>query len=536
MPAVKGYMPLCVTPRSKVCDEQGVGQWPMWKRFESVKGIVDQYIDKPYRSFLAMPYHEIDKMKAEELFYWYTPRCDTAYVRLSQTGDDHDYYKGILADTLKHYRSVVAKLQSEGKAEDANFLSLSLKYAGDSEDSVYCGDDHVVATVWGMRQRPGHEISASMLSVELMPEVEYHTVRFELGDLGTAKESVLLNKSHGSKIRPHQVPEVKAKDGYVFKSWDRDPLGVEVKDDLLFTAMYKEQPKPQDLPVQESSDNPKDEKPKAEKQAEEKHSDGPMPKKHHVRFLSPENLIVRELDVEHGKRILPGLVPQLPSVGKMVCPAWDGNPLNDVIVADHDYKALKPKMPEKPQHTVRFLLPDGQVCSQLKVEHGSRLSAAQVPPLPVLNGVLSPAWDVNPVGELINADRDFMAKPPQQEDLGNDGEQVWHRVRFIGLDGKEVMRTQVLHGNCLKSEQVPPLPVANGKQSHFWVPNPLKLIINKDTDIKLQSRRHGIMPKIFGGGSGMGNGFWRWMLRIALFILFVFVVLYIIYLCNPCSK
>ena len=55
-PSVKGYMALCVTPRSKVCDEQGIGQWPMWKRFDSIKAIVDQYVDEPYRSFFAMPY------------------------------------------------------------------------------------------------------------------------------------------------------------------------------------------------------------------------------------------------------------------------------------------------------------------------------------------------------------------------------------------------------------------------------------------------------------------------------------------------
>jgi len=527
-PSVKGYMPLCVTPRSKVCDEQGVGQWPMWKRYDSVRSIVNQYIDEPYRSFLALPYHEVDKLKAEELFYWYTPRCDTSYTRMSRTGDDYDYYKGVLAETLARYRSVVAKLQNEGKTNEADFLSLSIKYAGESEDNIYCGDGRVVATVWGMRPRQTHKMGESKLFVELIPEVEIHTVRFELGSLGTTNSPTSLKKSHGTKIFPHQVPLVKAKDGCECTGWDHNPLGTEVTGDLLFTAQYRELPKEETPPVV----TPLGKKPAEEKPTEEKPKDETL-RKHHVRFFTPENLIIKELDVEHGKRILPGLVPQLPSINKVMCPAWDGDPLNDIVDADRDYKAIMPKMPEKPLHTVRFLSPDGQVLSQFKVEHGLRLSLAQVPPLPVVNGKISPSWDINPVGEAINTDRDFMAKPPQVVIEVNENHD-WHTIRFLNPDSSEVMRTQVMHGNRLKDAQIPPLPIVDGKECRCWSPNPLKQVINKDTDFMAKISRPGRMFWDFRRGNG--NGFWRWMLRIALFILLVFLVLYIVYLCNPCSK
>lgn len=534
-PSVKGYMPLCVTPRSKVCDEQGVGQWPMWKRYDSVKSIIDQYIDEPYRDFLALPYHEIDKLKAEELFYWYTPRCETSYVRMSRTGDDRNYYKELLDKTVAHYQTVVAKLQREKKAEEANFLALSLKYVGESEDNVYCGDNRVVAAVWGMRPRQSHVMGESKLFTELLPEVEMHTVRFELGSLGSTDKSTTLKKSHGTKIFSNQVPSVKTKGGFEFAGWDNNPLGAVVTGDLVFTALYREQSKKEER----GNDNVrKEEKPEENKPIEETTTDNSNntdneTKKCHIRFLTPDNHIIKELDVEHGKQILPGLVPQLPSVNGLVCPSWDGNPLNDIIDADRDYKAISPKIPEKPQHIVRFLLPNGQELSRFQVEHGGRLLPTQVPPLPVVNGKVCPSWDTNPIGELINVDRDFTAKPPQTI-VEVEDKTEWHTVRFLNPDGSEIMRTQVQHGERIKAEQIPSLPIINGKECSAWLPNPSKQAVFKDSDFVAQVRRSDTGSWLWGRGNG--RGFWRWVLRIALLILLVFLVLYIVYLCNPCSK
>jgi len=403
IPSVKGYMPLCVTLRSQVCDEQGVGQWPMWKRYDSVKSIVDQYVDEPYRDFLALPYYEVDKQKSEEYFYWYTLRSDTDFSRLNRTGDDHDFYKTLLDKTLAHYRSVIDHLKSEGKSEEANFLELSLKYAGDSESNVYCGDDRVVVTVWGMRPRNGCDMGESILFADLFPEKEVHTVRYDLGNRGTTSNSTILKKSHGTRIYAHQVPLVKANDGYEFIGWDRNPLGVEVTSDLLFVAQYHEPHK--------------EEKP--EEKVEEEKPKEYLPIIHHVRFVAPDGKVMTELDVEHGKRMSPDFIPQLPVVDGLVCPAWDGDPLNDVINANRDYKAVAPNapdVPEKQKHTVRFLMPDGRVLTQFQVEHGTQLTSDQVPPLPVVDGDTCPGWDVNPLAEKIMEDRDFMAKMPEKKE------------------------------------------------------------------------------------------------------------------------
>lgn len=330
IPAVKGYIPLSVTLRSQVCDEQGVGQWPMWKRYDSVKGIIDQYVDEPYRDFLARPVFEVDNQKGEEYFFWFTPRANSRFTPLSHSGDDHGYYKGILDKTLAHYHAVVEKLKKEGKAEEASFLQLSLKYAGATEDCVFCGNDKVVVTVWGMRPREGYNIGDSMLFADLFPPNEMHTVRYDLGDHGRTNDTTMLKKGHGSRIFAHQVPNVMVEEGYAFTGWDRNPVGAEVNGDMLFIAQYADKSRESVIKNNPPVIPPIEVDP---------------PQMHHVRFLTPSGQVIKEMDVRHGERILPGLVPQLPKVGDVQCSAWDRDPLNEVINSDRDFKAIGPDIP-----------------------------------------------------------------------------------------------------------------------------------------------------------------------------------------------
>lgn len=348
IPAVKGYMALCVTLRSQVCDEQGIGQWPMWKRFDSIKAIVDQYIEEPYRNFLARPELDVDKQKSEEYFYWYTPRTNVVFSRLNCSGDDHDYYKKLLDETLEKYHSTIKSLKADNKDEEANFLELSLKYAGESEENVFCGDGRVVATVWGMRPRPGIVLQDSIIEKELFPPAELFTIRFDLGGHGSTVYPTTIRKSLGTKIYAHQVPLVKAFEGFEFVGWDRDPIGKKVNSDLLFTAQYKElskEPQGNKDPIIDTPDTPLG--------------------LHHVRFLSPDGQVIKELDVIHGKQILPGFVPQLPVINGIQCTSWDGDPLNDTIISDRDYRAICPAIGNNEKKTGGCLFGDNGCLSAL---------------------------------------------------------------------------------------------------------------------------------------------------------------------------
>lgn len=476
IPAVKGYDPLCVTPRSQVCDEQGVGQWPMWKRYDGVKSIVDQYVDEPYRDFLAMPYHDVDQMKAEELFYWYTPRRNCKYVRLSQAGDDYGHYKRILDDTLAHYNSVVEKLKKEGDIEKANFLQLSLKYAGESEECVYCGEDRVVTTVWGMRPRAGYEIGASKVEADLFPPTELHTVRFDIGQYGKTDSPTILKKSHGSRLFDHQIPQIGAANGYTFTGWDKEPTGAEVNSDLLFQAQYRKDPQVEKTIA------------------------------HRVRFLTPDGQVIKELNVEHGNRIHPDLVPQLPKIGDRVCTSWDGDPLNDVISSDRDYKAIPPPMDGDKTHIVRFLAPDGQIIKELNVEHGNKIPSDLIPPLPKF----CKAWSGDPLNDVIYENKDYNALAP-------DVDPKPHTVRFLAPDGEVLSQFRVDHGTTLESSQVPPLPVVDGETCPGWDRDPLaeKIMGDKDFTARLPKKRR----------KGLWDALLKWLL-LALGLLLLFLLLW----------
>lgn len=555
-PTVKGFMPLSMTPRSGICDEQGVGAWPIWKRYDNVKSIIDQNIDEPYRDFLAMPYHEIDKLKAEELFYWYTPRSDTAFCRLDHSGDDHDYYLSLFQKTLEHYQKAVEALSIAGRTQEANFLQLSLKYAGESEENIYCGDDRVVVTVWGMRNKPSHSSKGSVVSTTIAPELEIHTVHFILGNLGTSKNTLTLKKSHGSKIFPHQVPKVEANEGYAFVSWDTEPIGAVVDKNISFHAQYKEIASSTSVPLkddQTKDSTSSDILPQSENDNENvsdasafENTQDKSRTMHHVRFLTPAHLIIREFDIEHGTHILPGNVPQLPFVDGSICPAWNGSPLSDIINEDHDYIALAPDKPEVPEYTVRFLTPDGKTILQLQAQQGSTLSPMSVPPLPVVDGIVCTAWDKEPTETTIIDNTDFTALRPSDvtDDISTflpdddmdttDVSNTEHTVRFLDIYGNELSSLTVQHGEKLQDYQIPAVPSVDGMTHGVWDPNPTQEVINNDTDFTIHLPYHRHSSGLWR--NSMPRGFWRWVLRIVLFLLFLLLVLYIVYLFNPCSR
>lgn len=383
IPSVKDYMALCVTPRSLVYNEQGIGRWPMWKRFDSIKTIIDLYIDKPYRDFLARPELETDNQLGEDYLYWYTPRSNVEFFMLSNSGDDHSYYSTLLEKTLEHYNSVIKSLIENGKNDEANFLQLSLKYVGDSEDNIFCGGDQVIAVAWGMLSKKGNPINLPKIEKPFSHNKGLHTITYNLNGYGSSNDPTTIKKNHGTVIRQDQIPLVNANNGYIFIGWDRNPEGATVDCDLLFTALYKKADTPPPPPQQ----------------------------KHRVRFFSPSGQILSELDVEHGKRILPGLVPQLPLVNGIVCKGWNGDPLNDIINADRDYTAIS----KKRLHNVRFLTPDNKVISQFQAEHGTQLVQAQIPSLPLIDGIASPGWNNDPLSATINSDTDFVAQLPHKK-------------------------------------------------------------------------------------------------------------------------
>ena len=62
-----GMKKLCYTEVTDFTEFEGIGRDPMYKRFDSVYSIVEEYIEPEYRDFLAHPQYNTD----EDQIWWY---------------------------------------------------------------------------------------------------------------------------------------------------------------------------------------------------------------------------------------------------------------------------------------------------------------------------------------------------------------------------------------------------------------------------------------------------------------------------------
>lgn len=95
------------------------------------------------REVLALP--EFSGPKADEKIQWSTELFESTPVKLSSlTGEKRSHYQAILQETLDDVRDMVAVLP-EGVS---SLLQRAVSYH--SDDTVYCAEDKVVITEWGM--------------------------------------------------------------------------------------------------------------------------------------------------------------------------------------------------------------------------------------------------------------------------------------------------------------------------------------------------------------------------------------------------
>ena len=242
MPNVIGGIALCASPRSLICDEQGVGKFPLWKRYEQLQTIIAKYVPLQYQTFLAKPV-EVKEPDDMHLVWYAQAKPFTQPVRLSQLSQEEKVrYEQIKTDTIAAYKAAAEKCKSIGEDNDAEHITKALKYVGDFEDYFYCFDDKVVVVIWGMRPRNISEPMSGIIDKLLIPNVTY-TATFDLGEHGMTSDALLIRKRlTDTPIQAHQVPNVKPKNGYKFIGWDAEPLNYKVEADVTFTARYEQLP------------------------------------------------------------------------------------------------------------------------------------------------------------------------------------------------------------------------------------------------------------------------------------------------------
>lgn len=271
MVKVKGKVELCSSENWATFfkSPQGLENKKLFDRYYAIENVVNGNINEKYRHFLAQPIVEGDSIT------WFSkPFKDTPRQLSTLLGKDHTYYEQIKNDTLIHFSTVIQALKQEGKRNEAESLENAIKFVND--DFVYCFDDKTVLGIWGMQLKdnirepigsivknlfvigpkpyppqpvppelpPGSNQEPDPEPQQEEPPLSPFAVRFNEGDGGSLFGSPVLFKQNNESIAGSEVPQIKAKEGYEFTGWDKNPNDYTVTEDTEFTAQYNKIPPP----------------------------------------------------------------------------------------------------------------------------------------------------------------------------------------------------------------------------------------------------------------------------------------------------
>lgn len=234
-----GKQEICCTELSFFTDFAGIGNDPLYKRYDSVYSVVRSTVPEKYLSFLAQPYYSED----EDKIHWYVEKWHETPRPIDKLqGEERDHYEAIKNDTIDAHKEALR--HSSG---DANIiLTQILKYIKD--EYIYCYDEKVVLTVWGMRVDTRlHETKGSVVYVSPEDKKRF-TVTFDVGVNGDLynRLDAKLSREDVKIIAKEDLPKVNAHTGYEFKEWQPSPFGYVVHSDVTFKAIYIKVEKPVD--------------------------------------------------------------------------------------------------------------------------------------------------------------------------------------------------------------------------------------------------------------------------------------------------
>lgn len=212
-------------------DFQGIGQDPMYKRYDSVNSILRRIIKPEYIHFLAVPNYN----KEEDVIDWFIDEWKEAPRPLkSLEGEERAKYEKIKDETVEYYRNSL----NDVEGEDLQIMMGALRYI--SDDFIYCSDGKVYLLAWGMTPDKTKAIVIEEL-VHGAPNTITHKVTFRAGDNGTLEvpRMAVQTFKEGAIIKSSDIPKVQAAEGYIFKGWDYDPSGWKVENDMTFNAVYE---------------------------------------------------------------------------------------------------------------------------------------------------------------------------------------------------------------------------------------------------------------------------------------------------------
>lgn len=303
------------TDISDFTDFQGIGQDPLYKRYDSVNSIIKRTIDPRYIHFLAAPNYST----TDDAVNWYIDEWkETPEILTRLEGEQRVKYQRIKDQTVAHYKQTLNKLSGE----DLQVMACALRYIDD--DFIFCCDGKVYLLAWGMTPDTRKHISKGEL-VHESPSVIKHKVTFDVGEHGalTTKISGHTALREGTVISVNDLPAVEANKGYTFSGWEPNPVGVKVTSDMTFTAKYSEA-----IPVPPPIPTP------------------PPPRNVTCRFNAGDNGSLSgqtEITKIAGSTLMPHEIPVVTPRKGYIFKGWDFNPVNFLMNQDKTFNAIYEK-------------------------------------------------------------------------------------------------------------------------------------------------------------------------------------------------
>lgn len=225
-----GKLQICYTDKADFTDYQGVGDDPMYIRFDSVFSIVKKAVPQQYWHFLATPnYNHINGQ-----IDWYIDNCiDTPRKFVELKGDKKYKYQSIKDETIRVYRDSASKL----RGSDLQIFANVIKYIAD--DMIFCADDRVFLVAWGMTlNKNRHSVVGSV--VHLYDYGKKYNIKFDAQEHGTinSNSSKTLTRAEDYELEDKDIPKLEVNKGWIFTGWTPEPIGQKVDKDLFFQANY----------------------------------------------------------------------------------------------------------------------------------------------------------------------------------------------------------------------------------------------------------------------------------------------------------
>jgi subtilisin family serine protease len=146
MEKIIGKEKLCSVETRYFKSIQGIEEKTLFDRYPSIENFIKTEIDDKYKHFLAQP------VKNSSSIIWYGKKYDETPILLSELqGEKSEKYNRIKDETLTYYRNKINALRQSGEKTKADFLAKATKFIDDR--FIFCYDDIVVLSVWGMQLR-----------------------------------------------------------------------------------------------------------------------------------------------------------------------------------------------------------------------------------------------------------------------------------------------------------------------------------------------------------------------------------------------